>query len=176
MDGYCLLLNGSYTPISVIRMSKAIVLVLTDKAEVLEESEITFHSESRSVRAPSVVRLVYTVKIPIRTRLPVTRRNVLARDHGKCAYRGQPRPARAPQCLGHGSTIDHVHPRAKGGTHRWENVTAACLPCNGYKDNKTLDQLGWQIDRTKLTVPTRSFWAGIGITQPAEWEPYLRTA
>lgn len=27
-------------------------------------------------------------------------------------------------------TGDHVRPRAKGGTTRWENIRAACQPCN----------------------------------------------
>ncbi|NDD87027.1 MAG: HNH endonuclease, partial [Actinobacteria bacterium] len=27
-------------------------------------------------------------------------------------------------------SIDHVMPRSRGGMHVWENVTAACRPCN----------------------------------------------
>ena len=176
MDGYALLLNGDYAPISVVRLPRAVVLVLSEKAEVLEQNDqVLVRSARTEFPAPLVIRLRYTVKIPTRTRLPVTRRNVVSRDKGVCAYRDQPRPKGAPKCDRVANTVDHVLPRARGGRHSWENVVASCQPCNSWKDDRTLEQIGWRIDRSTITVPTRSLWLGIGriIEQPAEWAPYL---
>ena len=35
-------------------------------------------------------------------------------------------------------TFDHVIPRSSGGTTRWDNVVAACSPCNLRKGSKSL--------------------------------------
>ena len=34
-------------------------------------------------------------------------------------------------------TVDHVLPRSKGGKNTWENLVAACKPCNQKKGAKT---------------------------------------
>jgi hypothetical protein len=45
------------------------------------------------------------------------------------------------------TTVDHVLPRARGGTNEWGNIVAACQKCNTKKANKpthkkkTLDRL-----------------------------------
>ena len=35
-------------------------------------------------------------------------------------------------------TLDHVLPLSKGGKTQWENIVAACGPCNTRKGNKTV--------------------------------------
>ncbi|MFN7596942.1 MAG: HNH endonuclease, partial [Cereibacter sp.] len=45
-------------------------------------------------------------------------------------------------------TFDHVLPRSRGGTTSWENVVAACSPCNLRKGSKTLRQSGMRLVRT----------------------------
>jgi 5-methylcytosine-specific restriction endonuclease McrA len=42
-------------------------------------------------------------------------------------------------------TFDHVLPRSRGGITSWENVVAACSPCNLRKGNKTLRQAGLSV-------------------------------
>ena len=45
-------------------------------------------------------------------------------------------------------TVDHVHPRSKGGSGRMENLRAACRACNAAKGNMTLAQYReWQKGR-----------------------------
>ena len=34
-------------------------------------------------------------------------------------------------------TIDHVNPRARGGTTKWENVVSSCYSCNSLKGHRT---------------------------------------
>lgn len=40
---------------------------------------------------------------------------------------------------------DHVIPRSRGGTDRFENLVLACLPCNSLKGARLLSELpdGW---------------------------------
>jgi 5-methylcytosine-specific restriction endonuclease McrA len=35
--------------------------------------------------------------------------------------------------------IEHIHPRAKGGSHRVSNLTLACQPCNQKKGSKSIE-------------------------------------
>src|SRR5688500_2139111 len=117
-----LLLNASYEPIRLIPLRRALVLVIAEKAEVVAEEEQVFRSERTSMRAPAVIRLVRYVKLPYKRRAALNLRAVLARDGGECQY-----------CGDKAASIDHVVPRARGGTQVWENVVAACLRCNGKK-------------------------------------------
>jgi hypothetical protein len=50
-------------------------------------------------------------------------------------------------CGSAAETIDHVVPRSKGGTHTWDNVVAACAPCNHRKSDRMLAELGWRLPR-----------------------------
>jgi 5-methylcytosine-specific restriction endonuclease McrA len=157
-----LLLNASYEPIRLIPLRKALVLVIADKAEVVEEGRQVFRSPRSSMRAPSVIRLLRYVQVPYKRRATLNLRAVLARDGGACQY-----------CGANAASIDHVHPRARGGTHVWENVVAACLRCNNKKADKTLAQLGWTLPR-KPYAPRDTRWIllGVATVEPA-WETYL---
>jgi 5-methylcytosine-specific restriction endonuclease McrA len=55
-----------------------------------------------------------------------TRFNVFLRDKFQCQYCGSRDDL----------TFDHVIPRSKGGRTTWENVVAACAPCNLRKANR----------------------------------------
>jgi 5-methylcytosine-specific restriction endonuclease McrA len=45
-------------------------------------------------------------------------------------------------------TFDHVVPRKLGGVTSWENVVAACAPCNLRKGSKTLRESGMKLRQT----------------------------
>ena len=61
-----------------------------------------------------------------------------ARDKYMCAYCGD---VHEPNKL----TIDHVHPKSKGGKNTWANCVTACKPCNLRKGSKTLDKIGMEL-------------------------------
>lgn len=161
MTSSTLLLNASYEPLHVLTTRRAIVLVLAGKADVVSEGPEILHSEHLSVPVPSVIRLRYYVKVPFRSHLPLTRRNVVARDRGRCAY-----------CSGRGDTVDHVVPRSRGGEHVWTNVVAACGPCNSRKADHTLGELGWTLHRTPH-APSGWAWLLVDVTTHPSWEPWL---
>ena len=81
-----------------------------------------------TMERPDVIRLVNYVRIPREAhRRKITRRAVLARDSWTCQYCGSTKS---------GLTVDHVIPRCRGGKSVWENIVAACAPCNRRKGNR----------------------------------------
>lgn len=161
-----LLLNATFEPLRVITSQRAIVMVLQDKAEVIADGSEEYHSASSSLVVPEVIRLKRFVQVPFRARIPLSNAAVLRRDNHECCYCAQRK----------GVTVDHVHPRAKGGKHEWMNVVAACRPCNSKKADKTLGELGWDM-RFKPFQPTGTMWLLLGQRERAEtWAPYLDLA
>lgn len=161
MATVALLLNASFEPLKVVSAKRAVVLVLSGKAEVVEPGEARYRHERGEVVVPAVLRLVKFVRVPYQTTLPLTRRAVLARDGGLCAY-----------CSGAADTIDHVQPRAHGGQHRWENVVAACRACNNRKGDRTLAQVGWALNFTPH-APKATLYVVFRHEQHEAWRPYL---
>jgi 5-methylcytosine-specific restriction endonuclease McrA len=102
-----LLLNATFEPLAVVTAKRAVVLMLTGKAECVEATiDGFFHSENLAIPAPSVMRLSRYVRVPYRRAVPMTRAGVLRRDQRRCAYCGR-----------RADTIDHVVPRSRGGQH-----------------------------------------------------------
>lgn len=165
MTTYALLLNASHEPIRVISARRALQLLLSGKADTVEEGErpTVFRSSSGSVVVPAVLRLRNFVKIPYRATVPLNRAAVLARDKKICQF---------THCGKFGDTMDHVIPRSRGGKHVWENVVAACKRCNAKKDDKTLEQMGWALTR-KPFAPKAWFYVVFKFELDPAWEPYL---
>jgi 5-methylcytosine-specific restriction endonuclease McrA len=130
MNGIVLVLNQDYEPLNVTNLPRAFKLVFGARAEVLEYDHQMIRTVREVFRAPSVIRLQHRVRRP-RPRVKLTRREVFSRDRHTCQYCGH---------TAHDLTLDHVIPRHRGGTHTWENLVAACKPCNHRKGSKTLDE------------------------------------
>ncbi len=130
MDGVVLVLNQSYEPLNVCNLPRAFRLVFGEKAEVVEYDHQMIRTPRREFRAPSVIRLQHQIRRP-RPRVKLTRREIFVRDGHRCQYCGR---------QSHDLTLDHVVPRHRGGGHTWENLVAACKPCNHRKGGKLLDE------------------------------------
>lgn len=63
--------------------------------------------------------------------MPIARK-ILMRRGGKCRYCGIQCHSRDPRHKHYG-TVDHVIPKAKGGTGHIDNLDIACLECNRNK-------------------------------------------
>ncbi len=157
-----LVLNASFEPLSVVSARRAAVLLLTGKADMVSPSGSYFHSEHLVVDVPSVVKLRQFVKVPFRRRAALNRRAVFARDGSLCQY-----------CGSAAESIDHVIPRAKGGTHSWDNVVAACRPCNVRKRDRLLHDTTMILRTTPM--PPRGFaWISFTVGNvPDDWRPFL---
>jgi 5-methylcytosine-specific restriction endonuclease McrA len=164
--GGVLVLNATYEPLNVVSVKRAVVLLLKEKAELVEAAEAMLRSESFALPVPLVIRLIYFVKIPQRVSLPVTRRGVLSRDHFTCQYCGATPPRKD-------LTVDHVVPRSRGGKTTWENVATACDKCNGRKGNRTPTEA----NMTLLIKPQRPRYLAIAALASAEtqraWSKYM---
>ena len=160
--GRALVLNASYEPLSVVSVRRAVVLVLKEKAEVVHEGHGALRSERVSMPIPSVIRLRRFVRVPYRTRVPLTRRAVFVRDGHRCQY-----------CEAGAESIDHVVPTSRGGEHVWENVVACCRRCNSAKQDRLLHETGLHL-RHKPVAPKQTLWivVAVGRVDPA-WEQYL---
>jgi 5-methylcytosine-specific restriction endonuclease McrA len=159
-----LVLNATFEPINVCTVRRAVVLLLKEKAEILEHAEWELHSASTSVARPMVIRLVSYVRIPRDThRRKITRRAVFARDDWTCQYCGSRSNL----------TVDHVVPRSKGGASTWENIVASCAPCNRRKGSASPRQAGMQLQRQPRTPSPHVFIQVASPTIPAVWQQYL---
>jgi len=151
LDRKTLILNKGWQPVHIATVRDAIVLLFKGvaKAVCAETYQVydfdgwldvspngngIVRSRSITMAAPHVVVLTSYNKVPVISTF--SKRNVFKRDKYTCQYCGK-----QERML----TIDHVIPKAKGGESVWENVVAACEPCNKKKADKTLAQAGMKL-------------------------------
>jgi 5-methylcytosine-specific restriction endonuclease McrA len=163
-----LVLNASYEPINVCTVRRAAVLILKNRAEVLEKGDWALHAESLTLPRPVVIRLLTYVRIPRDAhRRKITRRAVFARDRWTCQYCGHERG---------NLTVDHVIPRSKGGDSTWENIVTCCAPCNRRKGDRLPRQAN-MVPARKPKAPNPTIFIHVATpTIPAAWEQYLVVA
>lgn len=135
-----LLLNSAFAPHKVIAWEHAITMIYTHKVEVIETTdEVIYTSPSTGeiVKMPSVVRLCKPIT-GMKRAVKFSRVNVFTRDSFRCCYCGSQK--RMSEL-----NYDHVLPRHLGGRTVWDNIVAACYPCNSKKSNRTPEQAGMKL-------------------------------
>ena len=158
-----LVLNATFEPLNTVSMPRAVSLLLAEKAEIVEAAEAFLRSQHMALPMPLVIRLVTYVHIPRVLPLGVTRRGVLKRDNFTCQYCGRTQSSSD-------LTLDHVLPRSRGGKNTWENVVAACKPCNHRKGNRTPAEAHVRL----LRQPFRPrYLALVVFDMPPAWQKYL---
>lgn len=161
-----LLLDSTYFPIKVISWQKAIILIVTGRAEVVDEyNDITIRSVSLSIQLPKVLRLfgrhqnIQTVKF--------SRENVFFRDKYQCQYcLARPHPTDL--------TFDHVVPLSRNGTTCWENIVTCCKSCNSKKGARTPSEANMKLNK----IPRRPNWTPelclrLKEDDPEEWWEFI---
>lgn len=163
-----LVLNATFEPINVCTVRRAAVLVLKEKAVLLERAERPLRSERLNLDRPAVIRLIAFVNIPRGAHgRKITRKAVLARDAWTCQYCGSRKP---------GLTVDHVIPRSRGGKSVWENIVASCASCNRRKGSHLPREIKMH-PRSKPRAPGPTVFIHIASpTIPHSWHPYLAPA
>lgn len=138
MDTTCILLNGDYSYLCQIDWRKALVLMFSEKARILKYSDRLVQGVGKVFRAPAVMALVRVVRSVYRSRVPFSKKNVLARDQFACVYCGRRQKA---------LTIDHVIPVSRGGKTDFDNCVACCKSCNNYKGARTPGEAGLHLHK-----------------------------
>ncbi|REK32130.1 MAG: HNH endonuclease, partial [Planctomycetota bacterium] len=111
-----------------------------------EEGDPFIRTRRLRLRVPEVITLTQYDRLP-NNAVTFSRRNVFKRDRFTCQYCGK-QPGLEEL------TIDHVIPRAQGGTSTWDNCVLACIDCNARKADRTPEQARMPL-RHK---PTRPVW------------------
>ncbi len=163
MNGHVLVLNQDYSALTVCSVERAIVLLYLQKVHLVESVPDRYvRSPSTHVPWPSIIRLKGYVRIPYK-RVMLTRKNVLRRDGNVCQYCGDRRRM----------TLDHVLPKSRGGKDTWENLVAACVPCNNRKGDRLPDEAGMTLKRTPFRPSYVMFLRDFVGTVKETWKPYL---
>ena len=131
-----LVLNHTYEPLQFCSAKRAIVMVLSGRAENIETNGHVVRSPSTTFQLPAVIRTLKVVKRNRKRGVAFSKKNILRRDNYTCQY------------CGHSSrtlTVDHVRPKSRGGKTNWHNVVVACKPCNLRKGSHTLAEIGMRL-------------------------------
>ena len=120
----------SYYPRSLWSWQETVKAVFLERVNIVSEYDRFVRSPTVEMRIPSVVSLKTYVKPAMYPAF--TRFNLFLRDRFICQYCGSREDL----------TFDHLIPRSRGGQTRWDNVVAACAPCNLAKGGMMPDKCG----------------------------------
>lgn len=159
-----LILNVNFEPLHICTTKRALVLVLSGKAEIVVNGRGTLCSSNAEFEIPSVIKLSYMIKRP-RPRISLSKREVLRRDNYTCQYCG-----RKSRHL----TIDHVIPRRHGGPHSWDNLVAACPQCNRLKGGNLLTEISMSLKcAPREPSPSAAYRFGTHLDHHQEWAQFI---
>ena len=131
-----LVLNYSYEPLQFCNAKRALIMVLSGRAEGLEVDGYQVKSPNATFALPTVIRVLKMVRKKSGKSISFSKKNILKRDNYTCQY-----CSTTSQTL----TIDHIIPKSRGGKTTWNNVVVACKPCNLKKSDKTPEEIGFYL-------------------------------
>lgn len=166
LTGHVLVLNQDYRALTICSVQRALILVLLDKADLIESrTNAVLRSPSTRLPWPTVVRLRSYARVPYKS-IMLTRKNVLRRDGMCCQYCGDRDRL----------TVDHVYPKSRGGQDTWENLVAACMSCNNRKGNRTPEEAQMPLRRKPFRPSHVMFLRDYMGRLEETWKPYLFVA
>ena len=180
-----LVLNRNWQPVNVATVERALVMLWNESARVVDphdyqmytwadwsrlaprEGEPFIQAIRMRLRVPEVVTLVTYDRLPAAA-VSFSRRNIFKRDHYTCQYCGvQPGSEEL--------TIDHVLPRAQGGTSTWDNCVLACVACNKRKADRTPEQAGLRLRKQPVRPAWKPLYASPNV-RVASWSKFVSEA
>lgn len=195
LDSRVLVLNKNYNPIAITTAIDAFGKLFSEIAEVvtvedgsycthnfsswseLSEMKHEFeelrneydefaHSPSVTLVVPRIIRVLTYDRVPPR-KIRLTRRSVYARDNNTCQYCGHKFKTEE-------LNLDHVIPKAHGGTNTWENIVCSCIDCNSKKRDRTPKEAKMKLIK-KPRVPKHNPTLRIHIGSPkyASWKNFV---
>lgn len=196
LDASVLVLNKLYMAIHVVSCRRAFTLLCKELAEVVHINDEGVWSSynfdswrdvsvakaafkephtdwirtvSFEIQVPRIIRLHRYDRVP-RQPVKFNRRNVFARDEGRCQYCGKKFPTSE-------LTLDHVLPRTQGGRTTWENIVCACVECNVKKGGRTPEQAHLRLVRKPVRPKTSPvLHVKLGHAKYQSWKTFLDNA
>jgi 5-methylcytosine-specific restriction endonuclease McrA len=164
-----LVLDTLRCPVAFVSWQRAVNLQWQDRAVVVtEDAKRVLRSPSFEMGMPRVIKLRNHISRKLRLRVPMTRRNIAIRDNSSCQYCSTVLETAE-------YTIDHVLPRARGGSSVWTNLVLACAHCNKRKSDRTLQEAGLALRQKPMEPnqfdPRFNFRLHIHGLRP-EWSDY----
>ncbi len=164
LNGPVLILNVNFEPLHVCNTKRALSLVFAGKAETILNGRGVIRSVTAVFEIPSVIKLSHMIKRP-RPRVSLSKREILRRDNFTCQYCG-----RAMRHL----TLDHIIPRHRGGPHTWQNLVAACMPCNRRKGGKNPREANMTLRRRPYEPKATAVYRfGSHVQENQEWAQFI---
>jgi 5-methylcytosine-specific restriction endonuclease McrA len=164
-----LLLNANWVPLHFISDTRALILLMKEKAEIVDMgghvslwNNIIVRSASKSHPVPATIRLLNRVNCvwkPSRFRKAI----LFERDRWECQYCGT-------KVRRDSATIDHVLPKSRGGATSWENCVTACKKCNKKKADLTPSEASMRLAK-RPRAPKFRMWS-VG-TWHDDWNNFL---
>lgn len=174
VEGRVLLLNGgTWEPLTVVSIPRAINLLLSGKAVIVEETGRFLRTVRSQFPVPSVIALQHYINVP-RRHAHWSRQGVLARDHYVCIYCG----ARIGDVMRNkvitrrDLTVDHIVPVSRGGKNTWSNTACACFACNHRKSNRLPGEAGMKL-LWEPKIPRTSYLVIEMGNGPDTWKRYV---
>ena len=134
--GRVLVLNATFEPINVCTVRRAAVLLLKDKAEVVEHAELGAALREPDAAAPG--------GHPPRDLRAGAARHPPAQDHPPRRLR--PRPLDLPVLrLAREPDGGPRRPAVQGRRSSWDNIVTSCAPCNRRKGDRLLRHVGMKL-------------------------------
>lgn len=140
MSSRVMVLDSSYRLMSIVGWQRALTLVISNRAEVLENSSRVVRTVRLEFPVPSVIRLLHRVITGKEHEIKFSRINVFKRDNFICQYCGDRYPRKE-------LTLDHVVPKSHGGLNDWTNIVTSCKTCNLKKADREPRQAGMKLIR-----------------------------
>lgn len=171
-----LILNADGNPVSILPLrvktwQEAILSIYKDNTQPLHIYEDwTVRSARAKFNVPAV--LVMPNFVNYKRFVSFSKRHLCVRDAFTCQYCREVFPEKQ-------LTKDHVVPDSHGGPMSWENIVAACYPCNQMRGNNTkikpakapyrpsYFEMVDKVRQYPITVPHESWGYYIG------WKPEL---
>ncbi len=180
-----LVLNRNWQPVGVATVARALIKVWNDSAVIVDPADFQTYAwedwarlapkngdplirtQKLELRVPEVVIMTGYDKVPSYI-VTFSRRNLFKRDGYTCQYCGC-RPGSEEL------TIDHVRPRAQGGTSTWDNCVLACVRCNARKADRTPSEASMPLLRKPFRPAWRPVFASRGVKIDS-WTKFLSEA
>ena len=156
-----LLLNSSFEVLNFITYKKAFKLLFKEnKVEVIATYDDVIIWGAGKIKHPAILRLKNHVRRNY-FNSNFSRKALIKRDRSCCMYCGL-------KLSSSQITIDHVLPRAQGGTTSFTNCVVSCMPCNNKKGSNTPEQAGMKLLR-KPTHPSFNSRSHTSADVEGEW-------